>query len=131
VDEPELWKQTEDNVREVLKNPASTISKCRTKRHFTTENRRAGVERHRPRIHLATNQVDFAVPRKFGLTYAIRITPKKTPLCIHRAPLGTHERLLVSSSNTRRQLSALACTRTSARPYINDEAPLVAHAKTL
>ena len=43
---------------------------------------------------LATNQVDFAVPAKFGLTYRDKDNTDKTPLCIHRAPLGTHERFI-------------------------------------
>jgi threonyl-tRNA synthetase len=43
---------------------------------------------------LATNQVDFAVPARFGLTYKDRDNSSKTPLCIHRAPLGTHERFI-------------------------------------
>jgi threonyl-tRNA synthetase len=43
---------------------------------------------------LATNQVDFAVPAKFGLTYRDKDNSNKTPLCIHRAPLGTHERFI-------------------------------------
>ncbi len=43
---------------------------------------------------IATNQVDFAVPARFGLTYRDRDNSQKTPLCIHRAPLGTHERFI-------------------------------------
>jgi threonyl-tRNA synthetase len=43
---------------------------------------------------LATNQVDFAVPSKFGLVYRDKDNTEKTPLCIHRAPLGTHERFI-------------------------------------
>jgi threonyl-tRNA synthetase len=43
---------------------------------------------------IATNQVDFAVPTRFGLTYRDRDNSEKTPLCIHRAPLGTHERFI-------------------------------------
>jgi len=43
---------------------------------------------------IATNQVDFAVPARFGLTYKDRDNTAKTPLCIHRAPLGTHERFI-------------------------------------
>ncbi len=30
-------------------------------------------------------QVDFAVPRRFGLVYRDRDNTRKTPLCIHRA----------------------------------------------
>jgi len=43
---------------------------------------------------LATNQVDFAVPGRFGLTYVDKDGKEKTPICIHRAPLGTHERTI-------------------------------------
>jgi threonyl-tRNA synthetase len=38
--------------------------------------------------------VDFAVPKKFGLVYTDTDNTPKTPLCIHRAPLGTHERFI-------------------------------------
>jgi len=34
---------------------------------------------------IATNQVDFAVPARFGLTYRDKDNSNKTPLCIHRA----------------------------------------------
>jgi threonyl-tRNA synthetase len=43
---------------------------------------------------LATNQVDFAVPARFGLTYKNAQNEYDTPICIHRAPLGTHERFI-------------------------------------
>ena len=43
---------------------------------------------------LATNQVDFAIPSRFDLTYIDKDNKDKTPLCIHRAPLGTHERFI-------------------------------------
>jgi threonyl-tRNA synthetase len=43
---------------------------------------------------LATNQLDFAVPERFNLTYVDKDGKEKTPLCIHRAPLSTHERFV-------------------------------------
>jgi threonyl-tRNA synthetase len=43
---------------------------------------------------LATNQVDFAQPRSFDLRYKDRDNIDKIPICIHRAPLGTHERFI-------------------------------------
>ena len=58
---------------------------------------------------IATNQVDFAVPAKFGLTYRDKDNSNKTPLCIHRAPLGTHERFIGGSqspASSRRRLHA-------------------------
>jgi len=43
---------------------------------------------------IATNQVDFAVPKRFGLEFKTRDNTTEVPLCIHRAPLGTHERFI-------------------------------------
>lgn len=43
---------------------------------------------------LATNQVDFAVPPRFDLTFTNQAGQPETPLCIHRAPLGSHERFI-------------------------------------
>jgi len=43
---------------------------------------------------LATNQVDFAVPERFDLTFVNPEGEAETPLCIHRAPLSTHERMI-------------------------------------
>src|SRR5207249_4829056 len=42
----------------------------------------------------ATNQVDFSQPRNFDLRYKDRDNNDKIPICIHRAPLGTHERFI-------------------------------------
>ncbi|NUQ85839.1 MAG: threonine--tRNA ligase, partial [Anaerolineales bacterium] len=43
---------------------------------------------------LATNQVDFAQPARFDLKYTNKDGQEEVPLCIHRAPLSTHERLV-------------------------------------
>ena len=43
---------------------------------------------------LATNQVDFAVPERFNLSFVNPQGEDETPLCLHRAPLSTHERLV-------------------------------------
>jgi threonyl-tRNA synthetase len=43
---------------------------------------------------LATNQVDFAVPERFDLHFVNAEGVDETPLCIHRAPLSTHERMI-------------------------------------
>jgi threonyl-tRNA synthetase len=95
VNEPELWKQTEEMTRNVLKN--SGIN------HIEVPNEAAF---YGPKIDvqvwsvigreftIATNQVDFAQPRRFDLVYRDRDNVDKTPLCIHRAPLGTHERFI-------------------------------------
>lgn len=43
---------------------------------------------------LATNQVDFAQGRRFKLEFTNQHNQPETPLIIHRAPLGTHERFI-------------------------------------
>jgi threonyl-tRNA synthetase len=43
---------------------------------------------------LATNQVDFSQGRSFKLQYTNQDNTTETPLIIHRAPLGTHERFI-------------------------------------
>jgi threonyl-tRNA synthetase len=43
---------------------------------------------------LATNQVDFAVPERFDLKFINNNGEEEVPLCIHRAPLSTHERMI-------------------------------------
>jgi threonyl-tRNA synthetase len=34
------------------------------------------------------------VPARFGITYRTSENTQETPICIHRAPLGTHERFI-------------------------------------
>jgi threonyl-tRNA synthetase len=44
---------------------------------------------------LATIQLDFATPKRFGLTYVDSEGNEKTPIMIHRAVLGSLERFMV------------------------------------
>lgn len=43
---------------------------------------------------LSTNQLDFAVPPRLGLTYRGADNTEHTPYVIHRAPASTHERFV-------------------------------------
>ena len=43
---------------------------------------------------VSTNQLDFAQPARFALTCTDSDGEEKTPYCIHRAPLGSHERFI-------------------------------------
>jgi threonyl-tRNA synthetase len=95
VDEPELWKETEALVRDVL---------VRTNTPFVEVQDEAAF--YGPKIDvqiwstigreftLATNQVDFAQGRRFKLEFTNNDNKPETPLIIHRAPLGTHERFI-------------------------------------
>lgn len=95
VDEPELWKQTENMVRQVLIQ--SKIPYIEVPNEAAFYGPKIDVEVWSAigrEFTLATNQVDFAVPARFGLTYKNDRGESETPLCIHRAPLGTHERFI-------------------------------------
>jgi threonyl-tRNA synthetase len=95
VNEPELWVQTENMVRDVLKKSGINYVEVPNEAAFYGPKIDVQVWSVIGReFTLATNQVDFAVPRKFGLAYRDRDNTEKTPLCIHRAPLGTHERFV-------------------------------------
>jgi threonyl-tRNA synthetase len=95
VDEPELWIKTEDMVRNVLKTSGINYVEVANEAAFYGPKIDVQVWSVIGReFTLATNQVDFAVPAKFGLTYRDKDNTDKTPLCIHRAPLGTHERFI-------------------------------------
>ncbi len=95
VNEPELWKQTEDMVRQVLIDSKINYVEVANEAAFYGPKIDVQVWSVIGReFTLATNQVDFAVPKRFGLVYRDRDNTEKTPLCIHRAPLGTHERFI-------------------------------------
>jgi len=95
VDEPELWKKTEEMTRNVLKD--SGINYVEVPNEAAFYGPKIDVQAWSVigrEFSIATNQVDFAQPRRFNLVYKDKDNTEKTPLCIHRAPLGTHERFI-------------------------------------
>jgi threonyl-tRNA synthetase len=95
VDEPELWKQTEVMTRNVLKT--SGINYVEVPNEAAFYGPKIDVQAWSVigrEFSIATNQVDFAQPRRFNLVYKDKDNTEKTPICIHRAPLGTHERFV-------------------------------------
>lgn len=95
VDNERLWLKTEEQVRNALIKSGLPFVEVENEAAF-----------YGPKIDveiwsvigreftLATNQLDFAVPERFNLTYIDKDGTEKTPICIHRAPLSTHERLI-------------------------------------
>ncbi len=95
VNEPVLWKKTEDMVRNVLIESQIPYVEIPNEAAFYGPKIDVEVWSAIGReFTLATNQVDFAVPKRFNLTYTSKDGKEETPLCIHRAPLGTHERFI-------------------------------------
>ncbi len=95
INAPELWKETEDMVRNVLVNANIPFVEVEDEAAF-----------YGPKIDiqiwsaigreftLATNQVDFAQAERFDLYFINEKSEKERPLIIHRAPLSTHERFI-------------------------------------
>jgi threonyl-tRNA synthetase len=95
VGEPQLWVKTEEMVRKVLNRSGINYIEVANEAAFYGPKIDVQVWSAIGReFTIATNQVDFAVPKRFGLVYKDRDNLEKTPLCIHRAPLGTHERFI-------------------------------------
>jgi len=95
VDNERLWHKTEEMVRRAMTNGGVPFVEVEDEAAF-----------YGPKIDvqiwsvigkefsLATNQVDFAQPDRFDLKYTNKDGQEEVPLCIHRAPLSTHERLI-------------------------------------
>jgi threonyl-tRNA synthetase len=95
ADDEASWLKTEEMVRRVMKRAGVPYVEARGEAAF-----------YGPKIDvqawsvigrefsLATNQVDFTQPARFNLTFTNRDGQPEMPLCIHRAPLGTHERFI-------------------------------------
>jgi threonyl-tRNA synthetase len=95
INEPELWLKTEDMVRKCLTEAGVNFVEAEDEGAFYGPKIDVQIWSAIGReFTLATNQVDFAVPARFGLAYTDKDGTQKTPLCIHRAPLSTHERFI-------------------------------------
>jgi threonyl-tRNA synthetase len=95
IDNARLWEKTEDMVRRAMINGNVPYVEVPDEAAFYGPKIDVQIWSVTGReFTLATNQVDFAVPARFDLTFVNNHGEDETPLCIHRAPLGTHERLI-------------------------------------
>jgi threonyl-tRNA synthetase len=95
INEPELWLETEAMVRKVLLETNTPFVEVMGEGAFYGPKIDVQIWSAIGReFTLATNQVDFAQGRRFKLEYTNRDNQPETPLIIHRAPLGTHERFI-------------------------------------
>ena len=95
VNEPELWKETEAMVRQVLIESEIPYIEVQDEAAFYGPKIDVQIWSAIGReFTLATNQVDFNSGNKFKLSYVNQNNQPEVPLIIHRAPLGTHERFI-------------------------------------
>ena len=95
IDNARLWEKTEDMVRRAMRNGNIPFVEVPDEAAFYGPKIDVQIWSAIGReFTLATNQVDFAQPERFDLSYVNSEGKDETPLCIHRAPLSTHERLM-------------------------------------
>jgi threonyl-tRNA synthetase len=95
VDNERLWLKTEAMVRQVMTTHNIPFVEVADEAAFYGPKIDVQIWSAIGReFTLATNQVDFAQPVRFDLTYVRPDGTTETPLCIHRAPLSTHERMI-------------------------------------
>src|SRR5690606_22850463 len=95
IDNERLWLKTEDMVRRAMDNGGVPYVEVPDEAGFYGPKIVVQIWSAIGReFTLATNQVDFAQPSRFDLRYTTSEGKEETPLCIHRAPLSTHERMI-------------------------------------
>ena len=95
VDNPEAWAKSQALVREAMVESGLPFTEIKGEAAF-----------YGPKIDLqfrtvtgreetaSTNQLDFGIAERLGLTYVGADNAEHHPYIIHRAPLGTHERFV-------------------------------------
>jgi len=93
VDEPELWKKSEMLLIEAMDEVGIPYESVRGEAAFYGPKIDFQVTNVVGREETAsTNQLDLVMGKRFGLKYTGNDNKEHTPMIIHRAPLGTHER---------------------------------------
>jgi threonyl-tRNA synthetase len=95
IDNVRLWEKTEDMVRRAMINGNIPFVEVPDEAAFYGPKIDVQIWSAIGReFTLATNQVDFAQPARFDLSFVNSEGKPEVPLCIHRAPLSTHERFI-------------------------------------
>ncbi len=95
VDMPADWESSTARIREAMKEVGMPYREVKGEGAFYGPKIDVQFRTVTGREETAsTNQLDFAVPARLGLVYKTSNDELKHPYCLHRAPLGTHERFV-------------------------------------
>ncbi len=95
VDNAPLWLKTEALVRDAMRAGNVPFNEVADEAAFYGPKIDVQIKSSIGKeFTLATNQVDFAQPASFDLAFINERGEREMPLCIHRAPLSTHERMI-------------------------------------
>src|SRR3970282_546127 len=94
VDNERLWLKTEDMVgRAMVKHNVPLVEAADEAAFYGPKIDVQIWSAIGKEFSLATNQVDFAVPARFDLSFVNSKGEDEVPLCLHPAPLSTNERM--------------------------------------
>jgi threonyl-tRNA synthetase len=95
VDNPGAWERTQKFVLEAMLESGLPFTEGKGEAAFYGPKIDVQFRTVTGREETAsTNQLDFAVPERLGLSYVGADNAEHRPYVIHRAPLGTHERFV-------------------------------------
>ena len=95
IDSEPMWLKTEEMVRNAMTNGDVPFVEVPDEAAFYGPKIDVQIWSAIGReFSLATNQVDFAVPARCDLSFVNSSGESEVPICLHRAPLGTHERMI-------------------------------------
>ncbi len=95
VDDETMWLKMEDLIRQVMISENVPFVEADDEAAFYGPKIDVQIWSAIGReFSIATNQVDFAQPARFDLTFTNEQGVSEMPFCIHRAPLGSHERFI-------------------------------------
>jgi threonyl-tRNA synthetase len=95
VNNPEAWDRTQKLVRSAMEKSGLPFTEVKGEAAFYGPKIDFQFKTVTGREETAsTNQLDFAVPERMGITYTDPNNQEQHPYVIHRAPAGTHERFV-------------------------------------
>ncbi len=95
INDPAAWEKSQELVRRAMVQSGLPFTEVKGEAAFYGPKIDVQFRTVTGREETAsTNQIDFGVPGRLGLHYTGADNNEHTPYCIHRAPLGTHERFI-------------------------------------
>ena len=94
-DDDEMWDNAENSLRQVVKELGLDVVEMTGEAAFYGPKIDIQVKSalgHE--ITLSTLQLDFLLPKRFGITYLDKDDTQQTPVLIHRGLIGTYERFI-------------------------------------
>lgn len=95
IDEPEAWEATQEKMKNILDHLGINYKEAEGEAAFYGPKLDLQFKNvHGKEDTIITVQIDFALSRRFNMTYVDKDGQKKYPFIIHRSSIGCYERTL-------------------------------------